>query len=328
MHQDTPLISVIIPHYLSNDAYLQQCLDSFRGQSYPTFELILIDNGQQPSKNASILCSCDDRFHYFYAAGAGVCGSRNIGISLAKGVYISFCDSDDFVGRDYLLELIRLRRQTGARLVRVEMTRHTEDNNRLGTSVGESCPDFKETIFSDKMLFDYPLPVWGGLVESDAAKGIMFDTAHPLISEDAFWVFQLLLGDRRVITSRKRLYAYRMTAGSLSTEFFLSDDSFCERAMSEVWRVAEQIRLLEKSKNDTLPAEFYRFFGNVAVSYLFDSYKRNIPLPAGFLRYVRDYLRKKRRCFPRIYLMRFRFVLLAPRLCWTAYHALNKIHKV
>lgn len=101
-------ISIIVPVYNSEKKGLADCLESLTGQSYEDFELILVDDGST-DKSLQICKDFekkDDRIQVIAKENSGVSESRNIGLNFASCEYITFIDSDDFVGQDYLKELV------------------------------------------------------------------------------------------------------------------------------------------------------------------------------------------------------------------------------
>lgn len=96
-------VSVIIPVYNVQE-YLQRCIDSVLKQTFKDFELILIDDGSKDNsyeimkKNAEL----DKRIKVFRHENSGPAITRNKGIDLAKGKYIMFIDSDDYIDEDYI----------------------------------------------------------------------------------------------------------------------------------------------------------------------------------------------------------------------------------
>ena len=95
---NTPYFSIIIPVY-NVEKYLPQCLDSILGQSFGNYELILINDG---SKDRSLnICQNyrkrDDRIILINQENEGPSGARNKGLDSAKGKYIMFIDSDDWI---------------------------------------------------------------------------------------------------------------------------------------------------------------------------------------------------------------------------------------
>ena len=99
----TPFFSVIIPTF--NRAHiLSRSIDSVLGQTYTDFELIVIDNGSTDNTQQWLSRTYqDDRLSYVYQQGSGSPASpRNHGISLAKGGWVCFLDSDDMWTKDKL----------------------------------------------------------------------------------------------------------------------------------------------------------------------------------------------------------------------------------
>ncbi len=86
-------ISVIVPVY-NGEKYLKEAIDSILDQSCKPFEIILIDDGSD-DKTAEIAAGYKSSLVYLYQKNAGIAASRNLGISIAKGDYISFLDADD-----------------------------------------------------------------------------------------------------------------------------------------------------------------------------------------------------------------------------------------
>ena len=96
-------ISVIVPVY-NAEKYLHRCIDSILAQTFTDFELLLIDDGSKD--NSGKICdeyaAKDSRIRVFHKKNGGVSDARNWGIDRAKGDYIVFVDSDDYVEDCYL----------------------------------------------------------------------------------------------------------------------------------------------------------------------------------------------------------------------------------
>lgn len=101
------LVSVIVPVY-NTEQYLPACLDSLLHQTIIDFEVIVVDDGS--IDRSSIICDeyalKDDRFKVYHLSNGGVSNARNYGLSKAKGEYVTFVDSDDFVDNDYIEQLV------------------------------------------------------------------------------------------------------------------------------------------------------------------------------------------------------------------------------
>lgn len=92
------LVSVLIPVYQSVK-YVQQCVESILGQAYSELEVILIDDGS--TDGSSLLCdqleSQYENVKVFHQENRGVSAARNKALELAKGDYVLFVDSDDYL---------------------------------------------------------------------------------------------------------------------------------------------------------------------------------------------------------------------------------------
>ena len=97
------VISIIIPVY-NVEPYLPQCIESLLSQAYKDFELILVDDGSKD--NSLNICEDyakkDQRVVVAHQENSGVSTARNNGLKLAKGEWITFIDSDDWVDKSFL----------------------------------------------------------------------------------------------------------------------------------------------------------------------------------------------------------------------------------
>ncbi|MCD7954228.1 MAG: glycosyltransferase [Lachnospiraceae bacterium] len=112
------MISVITPVY-KVEKYLQKCVDSILNQSFSDFELIIVDDGSPDSCGviADDYATKDNRVRVIHKINGGAANARNAGIAEAKGDYLYFPDSDDWLESTYLEELYHTARETGAQLV-------------------------------------------------------------------------------------------------------------------------------------------------------------------------------------------------------------------
>lgn len=103
-----PLISVIIPIY-NVASYLRECLDSVISQSYRDLQIILVNDGStDESESIAREYLNDSRVELVNVANGGLSYARNIGLDKARGEYIYFIDSDDYIHQDFILELVEL----------------------------------------------------------------------------------------------------------------------------------------------------------------------------------------------------------------------------
>lgn len=108
-------ISVIVPVY-NVEKYLAQCIESILTQTFADFELLLINDGS--TDRSGNICDAyaeqDSRIRVVHKENGGVSSARNCGLEVAQGKYVSFIDSDDYVGKDYLSTMHTVMMNTDA----------------------------------------------------------------------------------------------------------------------------------------------------------------------------------------------------------------------
>lgn len=112
------LVSVIIPVY-NVEKYLRECLDSVLAQTYESYEVIMVDDGS--SDSSGDICDAYEEkeagFRVIHRENGGLSTARNTGLEEAKGKYVYFLDSDDWIEKEALSALVRKAEETGADFV-------------------------------------------------------------------------------------------------------------------------------------------------------------------------------------------------------------------
>ena len=102
-----PLVSIVVPVY-NVEKYLKKCIDSLIDQTYQNIEILLVDDGSTDSSGKI----CDDyakRYSFVYSfhkANSGLGFTRNYGLERINGEYVTFIDSDDYLGKDAIKRLV------------------------------------------------------------------------------------------------------------------------------------------------------------------------------------------------------------------------------
>ena len=113
----SPEISIVVPVYRV-EKYLNSCIDSLLAQTFADFEVILVDDGSPDACPA--LCDAaaakDGRIRVIHQANKGLSGARNAGLDAAKGAWIGFVDSDDYIAPEMYEVLYQAVQSTGADL--------------------------------------------------------------------------------------------------------------------------------------------------------------------------------------------------------------------
>ena len=115
--EKAPLLSIIVPVYKVEN-YLQKCIDSILAQTFTDFELILVEDGSPDGCPA--LCDAaaakDARIRVLHQKNGGLSAARNAGLDVARGEWIGFVDSDDYIAPEMYETLYKAVQSTGADL--------------------------------------------------------------------------------------------------------------------------------------------------------------------------------------------------------------------
>lgn len=126
------LISVIVPIYNVVE-WLPRCINSIRKQTYRNIEIILVDDGSADNSGAMAekFALEDKRIRVFHKENGGSSSARNLGISHAKGKYIGFIDSDDFIEPEMYERLLSVVLQENLLMAQISRDEIDEQGNRL-----------------------------------------------------------------------------------------------------------------------------------------------------------------------------------------------------
>lgn len=210
------MISVIVPIY-KVEQYLRRCVDSLLRQSYRNFELILVDDGSPDGCGG--ICDAyagkDSRVRVIHKENGGLSDARNAGLQIARGKYIAFVDSDDWVAPDYLEKLLNGLTETGADICECSILRTGEE--KMQTVPTENTPpkvydtvEALRQLIQDGVFHQY---VWNKLYRRQTLEGIFFPEGKT--NEDEFWTYQVFGRANAVARIEAPLYYYFQRPGSI-----------------------------------------------------------------------------------------------------------------
>ena len=109
-----PIVSIIVPVYNAEET-LRRCIESVLNQGFTDFELLLVDDGSTDSSAG--ICreyeNGDRRVRVIRKENTGVSDTRNLGLSEARGTFVQFLDSDDWITPDATSLMVRAARDSG-----------------------------------------------------------------------------------------------------------------------------------------------------------------------------------------------------------------------
>src|SRR5659263_299226 len=143
-------VSVIVPVY-NVEGYLSICLDSLINQTFKNLEIIIINDGSSDSSRsvAESYIQKDDRIRIIDQLNSGVSKARNVGILNAKGKYIMFVDSDDWIELDAIDELFKLVHDNNCDFIWFDDYIIDEKSNIIEIT---TFPFVKNTILENEMV--------------------------------------------------------------------------------------------------------------------------------------------------------------------------------
>ena len=224
----TETISIIIPVY-NVENYLRSCLDSVLSQTYKDFEVLMVNDGSTDSSGAICqdFAERDSRFHYFEKENGGLSDARNYGLERAKGHYITFLDSDDFLFEDYLENLYHASRLSNSDITIGGYCRFGDSNfyfynDRFKSDSLVEFKDFQAIQYLDSMLdvtFITFSTAWGKLFKRELFSELRFP--YGKYAEDQFLIWKLYMKADKIYVFNGASYVYRMNPSGLSNIFTL-----------------------------------------------------------------------------------------------------------
>lgn len=243
---DRPLFSIIVPVY-NTAAYLEQCIDSILGQKFSSLELVLIDDGS--TDGSSDICDryarCDNRISVIHKLNAGVSAARNDGLDVAKGSYIWFVDSDDWISPDALSLLSSRIADFGPSMVCFAFNTIGDDDFQIETI---AAPKENLNSFDGPLQCENKLYAWCQVFRRDVTNGIRFDTGLALLEDRDFFykVCVRAIGD--TLSIGQPLYNYRIERQNSAVHEMTTDKAF------GAYLVAKNIYECEKLRGYVSPA--------------------------------------------------------------------------
>lgn len=200
------LISVIVPIY-NVEKYLERCVNSILNQTYKNIEIILVDDGS-PDKCPQICDKCkniDSRVKVIHKENGGLSDARNYGLSIAKGKYISFVDSDDYIHEETYEKMIKVLELQNADIVCCGIN-HVYDNKIESINIEQRIYDDESAIEALIMGKNLNQTVWNKIYKRNIIDNILFEKGK--INEDDFWTYKVFSNSKKIITLDECLYYY------------------------------------------------------------------------------------------------------------------------
>ena len=191
-------LSVIVPVYNAEE-YLRECVESILGQTMDDLELILINDGSPDDSQRIInefVSAFPEKVRSLTIDNGGQGRARNFGIELAKGEYLSFIDSDDYLEKNAFELMLEAAEKENADIVVCDMEKRWDDGRRE---------------YVKAALQEHPLASAGSSSNKIFRRSLVGDIRFPagLWYEDFEFSAKLLMLSKKTVFVDKPLYIYR-----------------------------------------------------------------------------------------------------------------------
>lgn len=213
------MVSIIVPVH-NIESYIDRCVRSLIVQ-HQDIEIVLINDGS--SDGSEIICdryaSLYDRIRVIHEKKSGVSHARNVGLSIARGEYITFVDGDDWLSDDFLEIGIKYLEAAGADIFMGSYIKNYEDGaeikvNEYTSAMALNYEECVEAVFvKSPNKPDLSWAVWGKIFKASLWENVRFDT-NLSMGEDAVAFWDVLKNAKKVLYRPVMGYHYRQRADS------------------------------------------------------------------------------------------------------------------
>ena len=286
------LISVIIPVY-KVERYLPRCIDSILSQTYKNIELLLIDDGS-PDLSGDICdeyAEKDPRVRMFHKENGGVSSARNLGLDEAKGDYIGFVDSDDYIAPGMYEKLVELIEDNNADIAVCGYQKELSDGTfqPYCETEGEillSQHEQLECLLTNKY---YSCSCWDKLFRKELVTDVRFDSTKKH-NEDLLFLYEIMKKSNALAYTSEPYYYYCTNEGSASLS------GFSDATMDIIYISEYILGDIQKNMPELFPLERREFMRNnitcakLAVSSGYDNHANLKRIQSNIRRNVMWYL--------------------------------------
>lgn len=217
--------SIILPVY-NVEKYLRPCVDSILSQSFKDYEIILVDDGSKDS-SGKICDEYSSKYAFvntIHKSNGGLSDARNVGLRQAKGEYVFFIDSDDYLIDENVLQRISQKLKYNPDVVAFKSIKWFETNGELSHTTTDlsvsddrlaACEKYIELIDKDS----YSNSAWSKVIKRALLVDNNIEFEKGLLGEDNDWYYKVIGVLSSVELIDEPLYVYRQRAGSITKTY-------------------------------------------------------------------------------------------------------------
>lgn len=330
MENEKPIIiSVIVPVYNIFE-YLPRCVESIRKQTYPYLDILLIDDGSTDRTGALAekLALEDKRIRVFHKENGGTSSARNVGIANAKGEYIGFVDSDDYIEPEMYERLLTAAVQENLQMVQCSRNEVDEQGNVMPNvceppDEAQICES--EFLMRELLLHRGDCSFCTRLTHASLFEKYRFSEGE--LNEDFYLLVQMLpeLPQVAVLPNQDYHVFYRYGSNTRTRE-----ENYFPQVFTDIVRNADRVNQIVKESYPQLTEEAMRFGLFQRLEYMLHIPIAQMSSDHEFYQQVKYYLHKHRKdAWKNPYLSKKNkwYLLLlgtAPRMVRKVHRALRK----
>ncbi|MDO5425570.1 MAG: glycosyltransferase [Eubacteriales bacterium] len=218
-----PTVSIIVPVYNAEN-YLERCIESVLRQEYTDFEVLLVDDGSTDASGeiCDRYAALDGRIRAIHKENTGVSETRNLALREAKGTYLQFLDSDDWITADATKLLVRAATEHHCDLVITDFYRVVGERVSRKGDIEENRvltkAEFAERMMENPADFYYGV-LWNKLYRRELVEkyGLSMDSRISWC-EDFMFNLEYLMHAETVFALQVPIYYYVKRKGSLVSQ--------------------------------------------------------------------------------------------------------------
>ena len=205
-----PKVSVIVPFY-NVEGYIEKCLETLVNQTLQEIEIILVNDGSK-DRSVNIVkkfqSSYPEKIVYLEKENGGLSDARNYAIPHAKGEYIAFLDSDDYVEKDMYQKMYELAVKENSDMVECDF--YWEYPNKTRKDVGEIYHGSNEMIEKIRVV------AWNKLIKKEILEDTKIQFPKGYRYEDVEFTYKLIPYIKNVSFLKEACIHYIQREGSIS----------------------------------------------------------------------------------------------------------------
>jgi len=326
---EQPYFSIVLPVY-NVETYLARCIESIVHQSFTNYEMILVDDGSGDGSGA--ICDAyakqDERIQVIHKANGGLSSARNAGMKKARGRYIFFVDSDDWIEPEALACLYGKIENNPCDVLKFNFYNQPsgeETISSISTGIYEkdeitNCVMHEAIKETGRINFS----AWSHVYRTELLKRekIEFVSEREIGSEDYLFNFQVYLCANRMQVIAECLYDYDCREGSLSRRYrpALFEQYYQLQVRMEAYADKKGVKefFAEDLKYSYIWKNFYVVMRNELVRYSDRGYRNCVRRIDEILRHEKLREMLKDYSFGQESLIRkFQIVMMRHRMKWT-----------